>query len=93
MADTSLSAGQSEKSMNESFHYKSKQNAFPVRVFGVVPVPPQEVRDFSFSNDAAKAIKRVADKMESDQHMTDGYQNCSWKPPTIHIIPPTIHVP
>ena len=39
-------------------------------VFGVVPVPPQEVRDFSFGNDAAKAIKRVADKMESGQHMT-----------------------
>ena len=38
--------------------------------FAVVPVPPQEVRDLDFANDAAKAIKKIADKMESGQTMT-----------------------
>jgi len=38
--------------------------------FAIVPVSPQEVRDLDFANDAAKAIKKIADKMESGQNMT-----------------------
>ena len=38
--------------------------------FAIVPVSPQEVRDLDFANDAAKAIKKIADKMESGQTMT-----------------------
>ena len=38
--------------------------------FAVVPGPPQEVRDPDFANNAAKAIKKIADKMESGQSMT-----------------------
>jgi len=38
--------------------------------FAIVPVSPQEVRDLTFASDAAKAIKKMADKMESGQSMT-----------------------
>ena len=33
-------------------------------------VPPQEVRDLDFANDAAKAIKTIATKIESGQQAT-----------------------
>lgn len=38
--------------------------------FAVVPVPSGEVRDLDFANDAARAIKKIADNMESGQTMT-----------------------
>ncbi len=38
--------------------------------FAIVPVPAQEVRDLDFANDAAKAVKKIADKMESGQTIT-----------------------
>ena len=33
-------------------------------------VPPQEVRDLDFANDAAKAVKIIATKIESGQQAT-----------------------
>ena len=38
--------------------------------FAIVPVPPQEVRDLDFANDAAKAVKKIVDKMDQNNHMT-----------------------
>ena len=35
-----------------------------------MPVPPQEVRDLDFANDAAKAIGKIAKKLEKGQNMT-----------------------
>ena len=35
--------------------------------FALMAVPPQEVRDLDFANDAGKAIKTIADKIESGQ--------------------------
>ena len=38
--------------------------------FALMAVPPQEVRDLDFANDAAKAIKTIATKIESGQQAT-----------------------
>ena len=38
--------------------------------FAIVPVPAQEVRDLDFANDAARAIKKIAAKMESGQNIS-----------------------
>lgn len=38
--------------------------------FAIVPVPSQEVRDLDFANDAAKAIGKIAKKLEKGQNMT-----------------------
>ena len=38
--------------------------------FALMAVPPQEVRDLDFANDAAKAIKTIATKVESGVQAT-----------------------
>ena len=48
--------------------------------FALMAVPPGEVRDLDFANDAAKAIKTIATKIESGQQATPNEKKLVSKP-------------